>query len=221
MTLEPIDKINRVGLKLLALRHAGVHFGRIMSPAEVIESANESETAELAGFDSAWSLCGDTSSEMFKLVQTGEAVAMRFTVFGHGNQLYLVITHQIRSLQHRFILPMYEAAVHEFLAHAVKKTIWFSFGDNGKNEAVVLRSFYHQRDLMPALSMAPKWEPQDKVGALSKLLDATHDLSKVNKVPSSFKEHTVSHVSTTIVAPRTVGEVDGSFDTEAEDLLCR
>jgi hypothetical protein len=104
-------------------------------------------------------------------------------------------------MQHRFVLPLYDSGVQEFLAHATKNPFWYSLGEAGGEGAVVLNPSGHRKDLKQVLAIAPKWEPEDKLKAFADLLDATHEITKISFVPSCMPQHHVKSVSTTLVSP--------------------
>lgn len=201
MNAARIESLQSVILKILALHKMGVHLGRIMTTEEVVAEAVEPQTRKLARSENAWTLCGDISKAMFDAMPSADQVALRSNVVGTGNALYLILTQQVKCMQHRFVLPLHDSGVQEFLAHAVKYPFWYSLGEAGGEGAVVLNSSEHHKDLKHALALAPEWRPEDKLKAFSDLLDATNEIAKISFVPSCMPQHEVMSASTTLVSP--------------------
>lgn len=201
MNAARVESLQLVILKLFALKKEGVHFGRIMTTEEVVAEALEPQTKQLARSENAWTVCGDISKTMFDAMPSADRVALRSNVVGTGNALYLILTQQVKCMQHRFVLPLYDSGVQEFLAHSVNHPFWYSLGEAGGEGAVVLNSSQHHKDLKHVLAIAPKWEPEDKLKAFADLLDATYEITKISFVPSCMPQHHVKSVSTTLVSP--------------------
>jgi len=197
----PTQEIQDIARKLMKLHVAGLRIGRIMSTEEVVAAAHERSTANLVSAEKAWSVCGDVSSLMFRALKGSHGPAFRVTVFGNGRDVYLVMTHQVLSLQHRFVLPLYDRKVQELLAHAMKRPIWFSFGDDAGEQGFIVRSHTHAHELRPVLAMAPNLDMRERDAAMNKLLDAMPELAHPARIPSCVRGQVVTHVSTTLIAP--------------------
>jgi len=195
----PTQEIQDIARKLMELHVAGLRIGRIMSTEEVAAAANERSTANLVLAEKAWSVCGDVSSSMFRALQGSQGPAFRVTVFGSGRDVYLVLTHQVFSLQHRFVLPLYDRKVQELLAHAMNRPIWFSF--SAGEQGFILRSYRHEHELRPVLAMTPKLDMRERDAAMNKLLDAMPELAHPARIPSCLRGHVVTAVSATLIAP--------------------
>lgn len=217
MNAAQVEAVKQLGLKLITLRLLGVRLGRILSPEQMQAGGCDLETIALARSDNAWTLCGDVSAQMFEALKSAKSptsIAYRVTVLGERKQQYLVLTHQVGSMQHRFVLPLYESAVQEFLAHAVRQRVWFALANNGGDDAMILRANDHHRDLKPVLAMAKKLNSDEKDAALLGLLDAALELSRPACIPSCLDGYRVTAVSTTLIA------VEGAFsDTEDGDCF--
>lgn len=219
MNEAQVAGLEQLGVKLISLRLLGVRTGRIMTLEQVIAAAS-AELVELAHSDNCRALCGDVSEKMFSLLKdtaNPRNLAVRATVFGEQKNQYLVITHQIESLQHRFILPLYEPAVQELLAHAITQPIWFCFSNDGGSDSFIVRSTPQVTNFRPVLAMAPKIDGKDRPDVLAKLLDATLELAHPVRIPSCIAGCRVTQVSTTLIAPEdTIASNEGSKFSHCE-----
>lgn len=116
-----------------------VSSGRVMRPEQVEESlADRPNVRNAVG---GWYLCGDVLREMFDaLVAKQGDFAMQATVFQGGpSGNYCIFTQQVETLQHRFVLPLYEPSVIELLQSLRDNPVQLSLGRQSEDAAVLLR----------------------------------------------------------------------------------
>lgn len=114
---------------------------RLMSPKEVAASIRTEGTTFPTQFEGHWFICGDCSSAFYERVLTASAqevmVEYRLQQTPDGAE-FLLITHQVDSLQHRFLLPLLATRTPEFVKAIDRGVAGFSFGNNGAGEAALL-----------------------------------------------------------------------------------
>ncbi|PZR48596.1 hypothetical protein [Paraburkholderia fungorum] len=110
---------------------------RLMNPEEVRVAMEErgAGAPALGG----WFLCGDVSAPMFDaMTEQRGPCGFSLTALTHvraGN--YFVFAQQRGIFQHRFLLPLFESPVPEFLASLRDAPIQVAMGDAGEERAAV------------------------------------------------------------------------------------
>ena len=115
--------------------------GRLMSPNEVEEATEDYDHQTRQRVRGHWSLCGDCSQEMFDNIAQLRNVALRHSlgVFQRNDGTkFLVVTHQLGSAQHRFLVPMWDPRVPDFLDAVSSGRYSISLARKGDTQAVVL-----------------------------------------------------------------------------------
>lgn len=118
-----------------------VSIGRVMRPEQVEENLEGRQ--DVRGIIGGWYLCGDVHREMFDALVASEGnCAMQITVLqGASAGNYGVFAQQVQTLQHRFLLPLYEPPVIELLQSLRDKPVQLSLGRQNEGTAVLV----HQR----------------------------------------------------------------------------
>ncbi|CAM2191243.1 conserved protein of unknown function [Paraburkholderia kururiensis] len=112
--------------------------GRVMRPEEVKAKLADRPRVRNAVF--GWYLCGDVLREMFDaLVENQGDCTMQMTVFRGGSSgNYGVFTQQAETLQHRFVLPLYEPPVIQWLQSLHDNPVQLSLGRQNEDAAVLI-----------------------------------------------------------------------------------
>ena len=115
--------------------------GRLMSPKEVEEATEDYDHQTRQRVRGHWLLCGDCSQEMFDgIARQGEA-ALRYSlgVSQRGDDIkFLVVNHQLGNAQHRFLVPLWDPRVPDFLNALSQGRITIALARKGDTQAVVL-----------------------------------------------------------------------------------
>jgi hypothetical protein len=173
-----------------------------MSPEEVWKA-----TADRPGLPrplNGWCLCGDASTAMIDaIVQNrgpGDIRLSGFTGPTGGN--YGALTQQIGGRQHRFIMPLYEPRVVEFLRALEHQTIQVMLGREGEHHGAAV--FHHHlpwRNIAPLLALCrePRFvNLEDTIVDMGRVIRA---MCKAEMIPSIYKGVAVEDVSVSALMP--------------------
>lgn len=115
--------------------------GRLMSPEEVGEATEDYDGQTRQHLRGHWVLCGDCSQEMFDDIARLGDVGLRHAlgVFQQDDgTTFLVVTHQFRNTQHRFLVPGWDPRLPDFLQAVSKGCYSISLARKGDTQALVL-----------------------------------------------------------------------------------
>lgn len=176
--------------------------GRLMSPSQIQEGFAE-RGQQVPGLLTGWCLCGATSTAMFEAIgRHGGAVDVRLTGFvGPANGTYAVLTQQLGSRQHRFLLPLYEPEVMDFLKSLERHSIQVMLGTGRSNQAVVLHNQLPWRLVQPLVGMS---QPDHRVApddALEEMAGAICEMSRPTAIPSLYRGVELDDVSVSVIVP--------------------
>lgn len=116
----------------------------LMTPADVASEVTGCSREQAARLQGHWISCGYQKESTFALFRIAQSDAIRFRVSAFTSSLgsaYAVMTHQVSSHQHRFVLPLWDPRVCSFVRGMDGQRFAFSFCPEGSGEALVL--FYH------------------------------------------------------------------------------
>jgi len=92
--------------------------GRLMSPEEVEQATEGHAPLKRRRVRGHWLLCGNCSQQMFDAIarENEDSLRYAFGVFAstEGTQ-FMLVTHQLESTQHRFLVPLWDPRVPDFL----------------------------------------------------------------------------------------------------------
>jgi hypothetical protein len=176
------------------------HPARLMTPAEV-EKATVNQPPEVRQRTKGqWQLCGDVSAPMFAVLKAvvREAVSVRVDSFGSpAGARYGVVSHQVNGFVHRFLLPLYDPFVADFVLAMRTEELGFLLGNDGAGDALLIRSPCRGKALAPVLSVVDPL-PREKLYAvlaeLPKVINAV-------KVPTLRRSEPVVEVSVSVLLP--------------------
>ena len=160
--------------------------GRLMSPKEVEEATEDYDHQTRQRVRGHWLLCGDCSQEMFDNIAQLRNVALRHSlgVFQRNDGTkFLVVTHQLGSAQHRFLVPMWDPRVPDFLDAVSSGRYSISLARKGDTQAVVLSS---DADAPLAIELRKHLMPMPDAQQLQSLLRALPQFMETVATPEEF-----------------------------------
>ena len=160
--------------------------GRLMSPKEVEEATEDYDHQTRQRVRGHWSLCGDCSQEMFDNIAQLRNVALRHSlgVFQRNDGTkFLVVTHQLGSAQHRFLVPMWDPRVPDFLDAVSSGRYSISLARKGDTQAVVLSA---DADAPLAIELRKHLMPMPDPQQLQSLLRALPQFMETVATPEEF-----------------------------------
>jgi hypothetical protein len=173
----------------------------LWSPGEV-QTAIAQEPLDLRKkFKGSWYLCGDISNEMFKVLAEESRQELALRVFGIETPVgarYGIVCHQIRSHVHRFLLPLYEPRVGDFLLAMRGGRLGIQLGREGSEHAAMLTAQAPlEPELVPLVKLAsplPRELARLAIGELASVIAETSQPSGFNVGPEPAYEVSLSVV---------------------------
>jgi hypothetical protein len=195
------DKMNNIDIEN-SVHEVLVGASRLMRPHEV-RSATANYFGPGRSLD-GWFLCGDASRALVDAVMAaGGAAGVRLTGFcspNGGN--YVTVTHQVGAAQHRFLLPLYDPAVMEYLrAFEHEPVVQVMLGRQGENQAVVLHNGVEWSGIIPLLTMCQTDRDTTPTETIREVRLATAAASRLDTVPSLLGGVPITDVSVSTVLP--------------------
>ena len=115
--------------------------GRLMSPEEVEQATEGHAPLKRRRVRGHWLLCGNCSQQMFDAIARENEDSLRYTfgVFAstEGTQ-FMLVTHQLESTQHRFLVPLWDPRVPDLLDAVSLGRYSISLARKGDTHALVL-----------------------------------------------------------------------------------
>ena len=115
--------------------------GRLMSPNEVEEATEGHDSLKRRRVRGHWLLCGNCSEQMFDAIARENEDSLRYTfgVFASTEVTqFMLVTHQLGNAQHRFLVPLWDPRVPDFLNALSQGRITIALARKGDTQAVVL-----------------------------------------------------------------------------------
>lgn len=151
-----------------------------------------------------WSLCGEITHAMFDRVQEAvpSELALRLSAFTteHGGA-YLVITHQLKALQHRFVLPIWDSGVLAGVKALHAEKLKFMLAQRGGEMAVVFSSGFKPHEVEPLLAVGTHEDPEQLLQLFAEMPAVVQTLRQFHAVPSSHWHGPVEEVAVSVVLP--------------------
>lgn len=114
--------------------------GRLMSPEEVEQATEGHAPLKRRRVRGHWLLCGNCSQQMFDAIarENEDSLRYAFGVFAstEGTQ-FMLVTHQLESTQHRFLVPLWDPRVPDFLDALSQGRITIALARKGDTQALV------------------------------------------------------------------------------------
>lgn len=181
------------------------YYGRLMTPSEVAQATIEHSVEVRQVTACQWVLCGDVSTQMFRLIQKAPKLLypMRLSGFGSSHGVaYCAITLQAELHQCRFVLPLYDPSFRSFIeAMTRSENLTLSLGNDGGDEALLLRSPMKPLEYMPVLALSSKATPEEQREALFELPTVQAIMGHQLKIPSLLEGLSVQHVCVSLLLP--------------------
>lgn len=151
-----------------------------------------------------WSLCGEITNAMFDRVKEAipSELALRLSAFTteHG-AAYLVITHQLEELQHRFVLPLWDSGVLAGVRALHAEKLKFMLAQRGGEMAVVFSSGFKPHEVEPLLAVGTHEDPEQLLQLFAEMPAVVQTLRQFHAVPSSHWHGPVEEVAVSVVVP--------------------
>lgn len=180
---------------------------RLMSPTQV--RAAMMECGEGAPALDGWFLCGDVSAPMFAaMTETRGACGVSVAALTHaraGN--YVVLTQQLGIFQHRFVLPLFEAPVFEFLASLRAEPLQVAMGDAGEAMAAVSRARISWHSVEPVVGLLQVASEIDIGEALSGIPDVVAKICEFASIAPVPGQPGVRDLSVSVLVPPSLLEL--------------
>jgi hypothetical protein len=181
-----------------------VSSGRVMRPDEVNESL--ADRPALREVVSGWYLCGDVDERMFyALAATRGECTLQMTVLTGGTTgNYGLFAQQVGTLQHRFVLPLFEPLVVALLESLREAPLQLSLGKNDTEEALLIRRKLPVREIsqVQALMQSPAEVDAAAVTAnVQRALESAMRIDAMKRFPGLPK---VTDVCVSLVIPEAV-----------------
>lgn len=176
----------------------------LLSPGDVQAAVAK----DLPGFcrevQGSWYLCGDVSDGMYERLveQTSRDIAFRVSgIQTPVGAKYGIVSHQLGGHVHRFLLPLYEPRMGDFLLAVQKGRLAFQLGRHGSEEAVLLTPRVGlEREMLPLLALANPMPRELCKLALGELLVVVAEMGQSDRLPNLLDE-AVADVSVSVVLP--------------------
>lgn len=185
---------------IVGTRLGKVTLGRIMTPEQVVANSQNKLVREMVMHQNAWVLCGNVSPPLFEMVKElpNADVNGRVSVIGAGPRQYLVINHQFESYQCRFVLPLYDPLVREFVVHATSHPFWYSLSEEGGTNAVILMSDGELAESFKSVLQIPSVLTEaEQVDAVRRVLGEAQGLAESEHLLNAQ----TTQVETTLIFP--------------------
>lgn len=182
---------------------------RLMSPEEVshvFAGRGQKTPPELVD---RWSLCGDTSAAMFDRVgvKSAERMMTRLSTFvssrGGG---YLVLTNQVLTRQHRFLLPLWEPRAHDAVKALHREELAFMLGRNGGGEGMVFFSNLTPNEVEPVLQQCATHDVMTSMSLFAEFPLVVESLRSLEAIPCLYGMGLISEVALSTLLPTGVLE---------------
>ncbi|WP_233864676.1 hypothetical protein [Paraburkholderia adhaesiva] len=180
---------------------ATVYPARLMAPDEVMAVVGDRQdrSAGLGG----WFLCGDVSLPMFSRLLAGTP-RLGFTCCMMTGGLagnYAVMAIQLDSYQHRFLLPLFEQPVAEFIRSLREGPLQLSLGDAGGDNAAITSVTFPQKLHAPVANLLQSGVDIDDRDTLSSWKDVVGEVCNLSMLPSLVDGRSVDDLSVSVMMP--------------------
>jgi hypothetical protein len=175
----------------------------LMSPGDVQTAVAQEPLAFRKQVQGSWYLCGDISEEMYSVLAEQSRQELALRVFGVETPVgarYGIVCHQIRSYVHRFLLPLYEPRVGDFLLAMRGGRVGIQLGRDGSEQAAMLTAQVPlEPELVPLVNLATPLPRELARFAIGELPAVIAEMSQ----PTEFKvgREPAHEVSLSIVLP--------------------
>ena len=218
MDMEEMQQLNTIDFEPgRNYYHPHIYDARVMTPREVT-AALSPEYQGLPELQHRWMYCGDVTAGTFDLLQSAayDDIDFRASAFrstGGGN--YCILTHQVQSRQHRFLLPLYEPNVGAAVRALMHEEHSFSLGRDNGSAAVILPRLASHASLAPLASFSQVPNDDEARRIVADFPFVMVLAGQIETIPSSLHGLTVTEVSLSIAMP--VETLEKVFPSDALD----
>jgi hypothetical protein len=177
---------------------------RLMAPHEVTESFALRGLLMPPELKSHWSLCGEITEAMFDEVKDAvpSEMALRLSAFTTTlGGAYLVLTHQLKSRQHRFVLPLWDTGVLAGVSALSQGKLKFMLAQHEAEMAVVFSSGFKPHEVEPVLAYGAPDDPDQLLKLFAEMPAVVQTLRQLQAVPSCHWQGPIKEVAVSVVAP--------------------
>lgn len=178
--------------------------GRLMSPPQVTEAfavRGDVLPPELKGH---WSLCGDAPAALFDAIQapSPSRLMLRLSVFTTPlGGAYLVLTHQLVSSQHRFLLPLWDVRTREGIRALRDGRLRFMLARQCEGLALVLSSSFKSEEIEPVFAYAVPEDPEQLLALVQEMPMVVHTMRQLQAIPSCGRPGPIKEVGLSVLMP--------------------
>ena len=178
-----------------------IHQGQLMAPEDALGIVSEERMRQHVIDEQPWFLFGESPQGMRQKIAEDVPTGIHVWVRGDKVARYLVIAHQTDSLQHRFVLPLYEPKVKSFVASCLLQPCWFSLGDSGDTESVVLPLQLPRTLCIELITKLQNLSDEERKVALIALRPGIRRFAEIGAFPSLTEGVDLEQVSVSYVPP--------------------
>jgi len=185
-------------------------FARLMRPTDVDEATIGQPANVHSAFSGRWSFCAAVSAEMFEVIRyavtEGAPSESNFPVHlslfrsSTNREPYAVITHQVKSYQHRILMHLADPAVQMFFDSVSKEKLNFVFSERGTTNAVLLPSPLQDSDFHQAAQLDVGFS-ESRLTAFLELPWLLQDAVEPSFVPTLIDGQAVRNVWVSLLFP--------------------
>ncbi|MBC8752507.1 hypothetical protein OKW43_005801 [Paraburkholderia sp. WC7.3g] len=188
-----------------------VSSGRVMRPDEVNDSL--AERPALQRRVSGWYLCGDVDERMFYALAAarGECTMQMTVLTGGAAGNYGLFAQQVGTLQHRFVLPLFEPSVAGLLESLQDAPVQLSLGRNDTEEALLIRQKLLVQGITQVQTLMQSLEDVDAAAVVANgqhVLESAMRIDSMKRFPGLPE---VTDVCVSFVIPEAVFTVVDQF----------
>lgn len=183
---------------------------RIMTPSDVTAAVQNQPLPALAQLKNRWMFCGDVDSETFRLMAATKEreLAFRSSAFrAKSGSAYCVLTHQVYSHQHRFLLPVWDDRVRTCLAALGREPYGFMLGNDRGSDALVFPGAATTAHCEPLVEMAKEGTTLPMRELAAEMSLAVLTLCALEAIPSVLEGVAVERLSISLVTPPALSDL--------------
>jgi len=183
---------------------------RIMKPSEVASATRGQPPEVIAGIRGRWMLCGDVARPTFEAMRAADRgeLGFRLSAFeSPSGNVYCVMTHQVGSHQHRYLLPLWDGPALACIRGMTVGRHGFMLGCAGDKDALVLPSVAPRSDFKPLLAMARSAPDMPESELVSEMPLALGIFARLDAMPSFWPNVEVDTLSVSLVTPTALLEM--------------
>lgn len=176
---------------------------RLDTPEQVEESVRVigGELPEV--FAGKWMLHGGLTEPMFENLRAGDPNLMRrrISTFTTRGSAYLVLTHQLLTRQHRFLLPLWEPLAHKCVKALHEGKLGFLLSRQAQDEAILLSSLFVPSEVEPVLSQCTSPDAKEALELIAEMRLVVETIRQHKAIPCCYGLGFISEVAVSVLMP--------------------